>query len=163
MRISVGTLFTSIPVAKSDAEAWERLQKMAAMQYKEYLVEKLTKKYAVLDVEILEDELNHLEGFINEAVKKSRKVAFERTDQDPRNEYLRLKHGYYLNHRCNYTFGCIASIVFGEYFLFKQWLMEELRKVKESGTLTSNLGAHIPSMQLPSGLVKNKVKRASQN
>ncbi|RZJ23661.1 MAG: hypothetical protein EON51_01935 [Acinetobacter sp.] len=163
MRIPVGTLFTSIPVAESDAEAWERLQNMTGMQYKECLVEKLAKKYALLDVEILEDELNHLEEFINEAVKKSRKVAFERTDQDPMNEYLRLKHSYYLNHRCNYTFGGIASIIFGEYFLFKQWLMEELRKVKESSTGTSNLGVHLPAMQLSSGLVKNKVKRAGQN
>jgi hypothetical protein len=68
---------------------------MTGMQYKEYLVEKLAEKYALLDFEIFEDELNHLKGFINEAVKKSRKVAFERTDQDPMNEYLRLKHGYY--------------------------------------------------------------------
>jgi hypothetical protein len=36
--------------------------------------------------------------------------------------------------------------------------MEDLRKVKESSTMTSQLGVHLPVMQLSSGLVKIKLK-----
>jgi hypothetical protein len=127
MEIPEGTKYTYIPEAKSFSEALERLKNLGAQQYCEYLQREFFRKYAQLDLELISDELTPIRSFIEKAEKLSRKEAFGKADQDSSNEYLRLKHGYYLNHMCDWIFGGLPSRIYGEYFLFREWLEAQMQ------------------------------------
>lgn len=108
-------------------KAWERLVKLYAQFHCESLQINYFEKYKSIKKEILQEYLEDITSFIDQTKKTSIRRSFEQPDRsDKFEEYLRLEHGYYEMHYCENLHGCLASRVYGEYYLFKDWLIKQL-------------------------------------
>jgi len=124
----------------------ERLKQGYGKMRFESLKSKFAETYPIVNADIIKSELKPINQFISEAEKLEIKDAFvlrRAFDNNPNiqlrpvaffdpkvkeYEYLRLKHGFYLKNYCSDNPGSIPGWVYGEYFLFKEWLEQELIK-----------------------------------
>lgn len=92
-----------------------------------------------------ENELDEINNFIVEAEKINLKNAFSNeNDRNYYHEYLRLKHGYYKKKYEEYYsennfyptvfFSGIAVPVYAKYFLYREWLQQNLIEKNESNS-----------------------------
>lgn len=122
---------------KTKEEAFERLRTEEGQRVCESFIRRFRKKFP-MRLRTLTDELNDIENFISEADKTSTKIAFDKRNDNQSNkyhhEYLRLKYDYYLAegvpfHSYYSFYSGITNEVYGKYFLFKEWLENEISKL----------------------------------
>lgn len=133
LNIEIGSEYTIFPPPTTKEEAFERLTMYTGLIHLESYIS-LYKSKLPLKLRPLQDELKTLTDFIDEADKLSTSDAFKGiniiAEKKFHYEYLKFKHGYYENLEYNNSefFTPDAVFVFGKYFLYKEWLEEEIRK-----------------------------------
>ncbi len=138
--LKVGDEQLIIPEPVNKGEAFERLEKLHGQRVFEYLVDAFENKYETNDPVPLSNELEKINEFISKAEELDIDKAFAEKDSlQKKGEYLRLKHGYYKKDRIEFIKGCSelsffgkhAPVVYGKYFLFRNWLLEQYNSLKE--------------------------------
>ncbi len=138
--LNVGDEQLIIPEPDNKDEAFERLEKLHGQRVFEILVYAFEKKYEANDPVPLSNELGKINDFISKAKELDIDKAFAGKDSlEKTGEYLRLKHGYYKKNRVEFVkglseldfFGKHAPVVFGKYFLFKDWLSERYNSLQK--------------------------------
>ncbi|MDN3694263.1 hypothetical protein QWZ06_19255 [Chryseobacterium tructae] len=134
--------YLQIPEPKSKAEAIERFKKHDTQKRFETLKELFLKKCGNYpNDKIIEDELNSIYKFIDEANKLSTIDAFKNKDKSDYLEYLRLANGFYENSDLpfinyytyfNYSQESNSLLIYAKYFLYKKWL-EEKKSIHNNG------------------------------
>lgn len=125
-----GVKYTFIPLVSNEAEAFERLKFLTGQQLSELYQKHFFRTYPKITNEIIQEEIDDIEAFINKAKKYSIKESFDPVKirlgkvQDEYHEYLRLTNHYYQNNYCEYGMDRLACQVFGKYILFYQWLLQ---------------------------------------
>ncbi len=146
--LKIGDEQLIIPEPVNKVEAFERLEKLHGQRVFEVLVDAFEKKYEANDPVPLSNELRKINDFISKAEELDIDKAFaEKDNLQKKGEYLRLKHGYYKKDRVEFIkgdselvfFGKHAPVVYGKYFLFKNWLAERYNSLhKEEGNQDKN-------------------------
>ena len=138
--IMAGEKGTQLPPPETNEKAWERLVKGKAQRVFENLQIKLYEKYSEPESkEVLQAHLDKINQFVSEAENSNLIDAIEKPDfQSKEQEYLRIKHKYYNKNFCGSKDGWsipgrtpiepIIAGVYGEYFLFKNWLEQLLKE-----------------------------------
>jgi len=134
LNVNVGDPVSYLPLPKTNDEAYERLRKLTGQRWFEVIKNDYLKRYPILSVDIVKEEYKILNDFITEANQLPIKQAFIKgkllpTPEGKKLEYLRFRHNYYLDNFCEYGYGSTACMVYGEYFIFYDWLENELLKL----------------------------------
>lgn len=140
IRCNVGDEYSIFPEPKTKEEAFERLENYNGLIGLEMLVESF-KKTNSINKRTLNDRLKLIDDFINEAEtininEATQKVATNHP-KAKHYEYLKLKYDYYKNdnleyHGFNYFFASITTLVYSEYFLFKDWIINQISNLTNS-------------------------------
>ena len=139
-----GEEFSFIPPAKNRNELIERFKNYFAQRKFEKLIDDFEKKFGTISEAFLRSELDEIQKFTKEAGKISLTKAFENNDlqnslDTDMCEYLRLNNDYYENpnkpisklnsYFYNDYFNNNAASIYGKYFLYKEWLENELNEI----------------------------------
>jgi hypothetical protein len=127
-----GSWISRVPEPQNDLEAFQRLKFLTAQQTCEYMIKDFNRRYVNADQRIYQAELDDINNFIESTTTIDLRKALSRIDMDERNEYLRIMHQYYSNHRCEYVLGGIGSRVYGRYIWYKVWLEKKVRQLIET-------------------------------
>lgn len=134
LNITIGEEYSIFPEPKNIKEAFEKLEKYNGLIILESLIDDFKKTYPI-NHRTVSDKLKIINDFIDDAEKINLSEAVVKVaDNHPKSkqyEYLKLKYDFYKNenlefHGFNYFFGPLVVLVYSEYFLFKEWLENEL-------------------------------------
>ena len=147
-QIKEGTEYTYIPKPTNKKELFDQFKNLYAQRLCESYQRIFIKNFGHKNIRAIEDELKEINKFIEEAEALSIKDTFGNLYKTIGNsellnkyEYSRLRHGYYENqkmmeyHDCLNFFHHTSNQVYGKYFLFKEWLEEQQRKLKKHNEL----------------------------
>lgn len=145
-------IFSGEAFESDESECLQGLEacKSEAEYFFERLKQDFVKTYPNLSSVHYKDELTFINDFISQAeTPHKRKAAFTLINgtwiNETKNEefeYLRLKYGYYETYLIPGAFNAISREVYAKYFLFKDWLENELQS-NESGTNPQCLEAKV--------------------
>ncbi|RVT78552.1 hypothetical protein EOD40_04775 [Flavobacterium sufflavum] len=136
---NIGDKYTTKRIPQTKEEAFERLIKYDAMRIFFALVENFNDKYS-LNIKTLRDELDTINEFIESAEKikidEATNIYNKNFNPSKRfeNEYIKLKYGHYEKKNYNNYFSFFDSItatVKAKYFLYKECLEHEIKKIEE--------------------------------
>ena len=139
LKCNIGDKYTTKNIPKTREEALERLTNYDAMQFFFALVKDFNDKYS-LNSKTLKDELDTLNQFIEKAdkIKMDEAINIYNINHNPSKnfeyEYIKLKNGHYENKKFyNYFsfFDNLTPIVKAKYFLYKDYLENELSKLED--------------------------------
>lgn len=137
--IKIGEKYSMIPDPKNKNELFERFEKLHAQRYFETLQRLFFKKYGDGNEKIFTDELNELNIFITKTESLSTTETFKNkfassSSLGNLHEYSRLENSFYKNkdfvNSVYSFFNSNAAEVYGRYFLYKEWLDEQLKHIK---------------------------------
>lgn len=147
-------IFQNPPLPLEPAQAFDLLKKYYAQMYCELQIHLFETKYLSCGVVEIKTELQVIQSFIDQALT----LNYADAVVDPLNsnrgvsnyhsqahEYLRLANGFYNNYpltdfeMSDHSF---PSIVYGRYFLFKNWLEKKLSVLQG---LNEDIGPSIPT------------------
>lgn len=140
--IKEGDEFIELPEPKNKDELFEQFKNIYAQRICESLQRCFKKKYGKPTKKIIKDELAEINYFIEKANKLSTVKTFENelvaASEDSLHEYSRLKNYFYkkdskpFNPSVHIYYNSNAALVYGKYFLFKNWLEHELEKTSSN-------------------------------